>query len=375
MRRIASCSTAPSGTGRYSPFEHGPSLIGSSSSGSHAIARTLRPVRTAPRRDFRATSACQGAETARKSRRSARVAAGRAAWSHPRARVRRMVSILLIALLIVLAVGAAAGTSALVVSRHAADAPPAPGPGGHRQPDRAARRPAAAGGARAPHRDEPGAARRRAHAVGRGARVGAHPHRGAVRQRAHRARQGDGAGARVRVRAAAPRSRSSRARSRPQRAGIAELASTAQGLREALASSKTRGQWGERMAEDVLRLAGFVEGVQYRKQKAVAQGTRHPGLHVPPAPGRDPLHGREVPARQLRPLRQRRERARAGALPRRLREGRAGPRSRSSPSASTRAARSRASTASCSSSRTSSSTRSSRSTRARCSTTRCATGS
>ena len=65
-------------------------------------------------------------------------------------------------------------------------------------------------------------------------------------------------------------------RSPQQRAGIAELASTAQGLREALASSKTRGQWGERMAEDVLRLAGFVEGVQYRKQKAVEQGTGIP---------------------------------------------------------------------------------------------------
>ncbi len=61
-----------------------------------------------------------------------------------------------------------------------------------------------------------------------------------------------------------------------QRAGIAELAQTAQGLREALASSKTRGQWGERMAEDVLRLAGFVEGVQYRKQKSVETGTGIP---------------------------------------------------------------------------------------------------
>ena len=61
-----------------------------------------------------------------------------------------------------------------------------------------------------------------------------------------------------------------------QRAGIAELAQTAQGLREALASSKTRGQWGERMAEDVLRLAGFVEGVQYRKQKSVEQGSGIP---------------------------------------------------------------------------------------------------
>jgi len=40
-------------------------------------------------------------------------------------------------------------------------------------------------------------------------------------------------------------------------------------LREALSSSKARGQWGERMAEDVLRLAGFVEDVNYLKQKAI----------------------------------------------------------------------------------------------------------
>lgn len=47
------------------------------------------------------------------------------------------------------------------------------------------------------------------------------------------------------------------------------LSSAAQGLREALANPKARGQWGERMAEDVLRLAGFVEHVNYRKQVAV----------------------------------------------------------------------------------------------------------
>jgi DNA recombination protein RmuC len=49
----------------------------------------------------------------------------------------------------------------------------------------------------------------------------------------------------------------------------AALASTTQSLREALASPKARGQWGERMAEDVLRLAGFVEHVNYEKQRAV----------------------------------------------------------------------------------------------------------
>lgn len=44
------------------------------------------------------------------------------------------------------------------------------------------------------------------------------------------------------------------------------LQETTSKLREALASSQARGQWGERMAEDVLRLAGFIEGVNYRKQ-------------------------------------------------------------------------------------------------------------
>lgn len=40
-------------------------------------------------------------------------------------------------------------------------------------------------------------------------------------------------------------------------------------LREALASTKARGQWGERMAEDVLRMAGFIENVNYLKQKSI----------------------------------------------------------------------------------------------------------
>ncbi len=44
------------------------------------------------------------------------------------------------------------------------------------------------------------------------------------------------------------------------------LAATTGQLREALASTRVRGQWGERMAEDVLRLVGFVEGINYLKQ-------------------------------------------------------------------------------------------------------------
>ena len=51
------------------------------------------------------------------------------------------------------------------------------------------------------------------------------------------------------------------------------LSTSTQSLREALANPKARGQWGERMAEDVLRLAGFIEHVNYEKQTAV-EGTR-----------------------------------------------------------------------------------------------------
>ena len=50
------------------------------------------------------------------------------------------------------------------------------------------------------------------------------------------------------------------------------LATTTQGLREALSNPKARGQWGERMAEDVLRLAGFVENVNYRRQTKLDEG-------------------------------------------------------------------------------------------------------
>lgn len=47
------------------------------------------------------------------------------------------------------------------------------------------------------------------------------------------------------------------------------LLQTTTQLREVLASTKARGQWGERMAEDVLQLAGLIENVNYLKQKAI----------------------------------------------------------------------------------------------------------
>ncbi len=51
------------------------------------------------------------------------------------------------------------------------------------------------------------------------------------------------------------------------------LQDTTSRLQTALASTKARGQWGERMAEDVLRFAGFVEGINYQKQRT-QEGTQ-----------------------------------------------------------------------------------------------------
>jgi DNA recombination protein RmuC len=48
------------------------------------------------------------------------------------------------------------------------------------------------------------------------------------------------------------------------------LQDTTRGLREALANTNARGQWGERMAEDVLRLAGMLPNVNYTKRTAVS---------------------------------------------------------------------------------------------------------
>ena len=42
-----------------------------------------------------------------------------------------------------------------------------------------------------------------------------------------------------------------------------KLRDTTEHLRTALASSKKRGEWGERMAEDIIRLTGMLEGINY----------------------------------------------------------------------------------------------------------------
>ncbi len=52
------------------------------------------------------------------------------------------------------------------------------------------------------------------------------------------------------------------------------LQATTSDLHIALANPQARGQWGERMAEDVLRLAGFIEGVNYTKQQLTDERKR-----------------------------------------------------------------------------------------------------
>ena len=52
------------------------------------------------------------------------------------------------------------------------------------------------------------------------------------------------------------------------------LAQRTANLNEVLSSSQKRGQWGERLAEDMIRAAGLVEGVNYSKQDTTAAGGR-----------------------------------------------------------------------------------------------------
>ncbi|RJQ16654.1 MAG: DNA recombination protein RmuC [Nitrospiraceae bacterium] len=55
-----------------------------------------------------------------------------------------------------------------------------------------------------------------------------------------------------------------------------KLKDTTEHLGQALASSKKRGEWGERMAEDIIRLVGMIEGVNYIKQKTLESSAGRP---------------------------------------------------------------------------------------------------
>ncbi|RLD16167.1 DNA recombination protein RmuC [candidate division KSB1 bacterium] len=54
------------------------------------------------------------------------------------------------------------------------------------------------------------------------------------------------------------------------------LQNITQQLSAALTHTQARGQWGERMAEDVLRMAGFIEGINYLKQSRLQSNDKRP---------------------------------------------------------------------------------------------------
>lgn len=49
---------------------------------------------------------------------------------------------------------------------------------------------------------------------------------------------------------------------------LGKLHETTGQLKTALVSTTARGQWGQRIADDILRLAGFIEGINYNKDKS-----------------------------------------------------------------------------------------------------------
>jgi len=69
-----------------------------------------------------------------------------------------------------------------------------------------------------------------------------------------------------------------RERNAQQYAGVAEavsvLSANTQNLNDILSNSQRRGQWGEKLAEDMLRAAGLVEGKSYKKQARNDSGSR-----------------------------------------------------------------------------------------------------
>jgi len=69
-----------------------------------------------------------------------------------------------------------------------------------------------------------------------------------------------------------------RERNAQQYAGVAEavsmLSANTKNLHDILSNSQRRGQWGERLAEDMLRAAGLKLGINYRKQSTNESGSR-----------------------------------------------------------------------------------------------------
>ena len=55
---------------------------------------------------------------------------------------------------------------------------------------------------------------------------------------------------------------------------LQNLTQTTTSLQRALADNRVRGQWGERIAEDILQLLGFIKDVNYKKQSRISSERR-----------------------------------------------------------------------------------------------------
>ncbi len=60
----------------------------------------------------------------------------------------------------------------------------------------------------------------------------------------------------------------------------AELRVTTEGLRKVLTNNQLRGQFGEQVAEDLLKMAGFVKGVDFEFNKATGPGSSRPDFTI-----------------------------------------------------------------------------------------------
>ena len=70
--------------------------------------------------------------------------------------------------------------------------------------------------------------------------------------------------------------RTMRELSQESRRQMQDLGAETARLSNTLSGGQTRGQWGERMAEDVLRVAGLHEGLNYRKNRLTGEGGGRP---------------------------------------------------------------------------------------------------
>ena len=100
-----------------------------------------------------------------------------------------------------------------------------------------------------------------------------------------------------------------------QHEGLNALSEHTHQLREALANSRVRGSMGRADGGRRVAAGRFPRGRQL-PQTGDTRRCRSARLHVPPSQRARHAHGREVPARQLRPLSRSRERRRARTPPR-----------------------------------------------------------